>query len=149
MPADSELALPHTFRPIGVRLAIYVLGGALALAALVVWFAFPPEIRAEFTVFELLTILALALMFYVAGFALSRSRVVADESGLVVVNGFRSRTLAWNQVLAVTLRASTPWAMLDLSDGTTVSAMGIQASDGARAYRQVRQLRALVEMHTR
>jgi hypothetical protein len=75
--------------------------------------------------------------------------VVARESGLTVVNGFRTRRFAWNQVLAVTLRDGSPWAMLDLSDGTTVPAMGIQGSDGGRARRQVRQLRALVERHTR
>ena len=37
-----------------------------------------------------------------------------------------------------TLPPGAPWATLDLSDGTTVSAMGIQGSDGARARRAVR-----------
>jgi hypothetical protein len=48
----------------------------------------------------------------------------------------------------VTLRAGAPWAELDLSDGTTVAAMGIQGSDGTRAERQVQQLRELVERLT-
>jgi hypothetical protein len=48
----------------------------------------------------------------------------------------------------VTLRPGNPWALLDLNDGTTRSAMGIQGSDGNRARRQVRQLRALVEAHS-
>ena len=38
---------------------------------------------------------------------------------------------------------------LDIADGTTVPAMGIQGSDGARARAQVRQLRALVHSLTR
>ena len=148
MPADSEVTLPHTFRPYGVRIAIVVLGSLLALVTLVMWFALPAEIRAMFTFFQIGTVLAFGLAFYGAGYALARSRLVAREDGLTVVNGYRTRRFEWNEVLAVTLRAGSPWAELDLSDGTTVAAMGIQGSDGARAVRQVRQVRALVERLT-
>jgi hypothetical protein len=67
----------------------------------------------------------------------------------VVVNGFKRRDLEWTQVLAVSLKPGSPWVVLDLSDGTTVPAMGIQASDGLRATRQVRELRGLVEANSR
>jgi hypothetical protein len=66
-----------------------------------------------------------------------------------VVNGFRSRRYDWSEVVRVSLRQGSPWATLDLSDGTSVAAMGIQGSDGTRAIRQVRELRALVDAHTR
>ena len=91
---------------------------------------------------------AMVLGAFVIGHALSRCRVDADEGGLTVVNGYRTHRLEWNQVVAVTLRPGNPWALLDLSDGTTRSAMGIQGSDGRLAQRQVRQLRALVEAHS-
>lgn len=153
MPADSErnpeVRLPRTFRPFGVRVAVYVLGTLLVLTCVVMWFAFPPRIRALFTVEQVITIIGLGLMFYAIGFALVRSRVVARENGLTVVNGYRTRRYAWNEVLGVTLRAGNPWAVLDLSDGTSVPAMGIQGSDGERARRQVREIRALVEHLTR
>jgi hypothetical protein len=149
MPAGSEPTLPHTFRPVGVRIAIIVLGAMLLILGLAMWFAFPPEIRAQFTLFQLGTIVLLALGFYACGYALARSRVVARDDGLVVVNGYRSRRLEWNQVLAVSMRAGSPWAVMDLSDGTTVACMGIQGSDGPRAARQVRELRALVARLTR
>jgi PH (Pleckstrin Homology) domain-containing protein len=149
MPADSDLALPHTFRPLGVRVAIIVLGALLGLIVGVMWLAFPPEIRAQFTPLELGTVVALGVGFYACGYALARSRVVAREDGLVVVNGYRTRRFEWNEVLAVTLRPGSPWAVLDLSDGTTVAAMGIQGSDGPRAARQVREVRTLVERLTR
>lgn len=149
MPAGSEPGLPRTFRPLGVRIAATVVGGLLALTALGMWVAFPPEIRAQFTALQLVTIVALAGLFYAGGFALARSRVVADADGLRVVNGYRSRRLAWNEVLAVTLRPGSPWAVLDLSDGSSVAAMGIQGSDGDRARAQVREVRALVARHTR
>jgi hypothetical protein len=160
MPADSDphpdrpegpldIRLPHTFRPLGVRIAIYSLGTLLAATAVVMWFAFPPHVRAEFTFLQVFTIIALSLMFYAAGYALARSRVVARETGLTVVNGYRSRRFDWNEVLAVTLRQGSPWAVIDLSDGTSVAAMGIQGSDGRRAAVQVAQVRALVERMTR
>ncbi len=151
MPPGSDpldVALPHTFRPFGVRIVIYTLGGLLVLLTVVMWFAFPPHIRAQFTPFEVVTIIGLGLMFYAAGYALARSRVVAREDGLTVVNGYKTRRFEWNEVLAVSLRSGSPWAMIDLSDGTSVAAMGIQGSDGPRANRQVRQVRALVDRLT-
>jgi hypothetical protein len=149
MPADSEVTLPRTFRPFGVRIAIYAAGALLLLVALGMWLAFPPEIRAQFTVLQLGTVLVLGLLLYSCGYALARSRVVAGDDGLTVVNGYRTRRFAYNQVIAVTLRAGSPWALLDLSDGSTVPAMGIQGSDGPRAVQQVREVRALVAQRTR
>jgi hypothetical protein len=63
----------------------------------------------------------------------------------VVVNGYRRHELAWPQVVGVHLPPGAPWVTLDIADGTTVSAMGIQGSDGDRARRAVRDLRRLVE----
>ena len=148
MPAGSDLPLPHTFRPFGVRIAIAVLGGLLTVVVVVMWLAVPPEIRAQFTAFQILTVVAFGAMFYLGGFALARSRLVAREEGLLVVNGYKTRRYEWNEVLAVTLRPGAPWATLDLSDGTTVAAMGIQGSDGVRAQQQVRQVRSLVARMT-
>jgi hypothetical protein len=85
----------------------------------------------------------------VCGYALTRSRVDARTEGVVVVNGFKRRDYEWSEILSITLRPGSPWAVLDLSDGTSVPAMGIQGSDGARATRQVRQLRGLVEANSR
>ena len=132
-----------------MRIAVYVLGTLLVLTCVVMWLAFPPHIRAKFTVLQVLTIVAFGLLFYAIGFALSRSRLVARQDSLTVVNGFRTRRFEWNEVLGVSLRAGSPWAVLDLSDGTSVPAMGIQGSDGDRAKRQVREVRALVERLTR
>jgi hypothetical protein len=141
--------LPHTFRPLGVRLAIYALGGMLLAVTLVMWFAFPPSIRAEFTGVQILTFVAIGAGFAAAGYALARSRLVARDSGLTVVNGYRVRRYEWNEILGVTLRRGSPWAVIDLSDGTSIPAMGIQGSDGARATGQVKLLRSLVNRLTR
>lgn len=152
MPAGSEgglVPLPHTFRPFGVRIAVFVLGSLLFLVALTVWVAFPPEVRAKFTVFQMSTLVFLSLGFAAIGWGMARSRVEARESGMRIVNGYRVRDYEWSEILGITLRPGAPWAVVDLSDGTTVSAVGIQGSDGRRARLQVRQLLALAESKSR
>jgi hypothetical protein len=155
MPAASEQGgrstpvpdLPVRLRPLGVRAMSVVLAVVLVGTVVAVWYAMPPDVREQFTLFQKGTVIAMMLVAFVIGHALSRCRVDADEDGLTVVNGYRSHHIEWNQVVSVTLRPGNPWALLDLSDGTTRAAMGIQGSDGNRARRQVRQLRALVEAH--
>lgn len=156
MPAASEPRrtsteppeLPVRFRPIGVRIAAAAFGVVLVLTVVVVWLALPRAAQEGFTFLQRATVVGMMLGAAAIGHALGRCRVDADQEGLTVVNGYRSYRLAWQQVVSVSLRPGSPWAMLDLSDGTTRSAMGIQGSDGARAVRQARQLRALVEAHS-
>ena len=90
----------------------------------------------------------IVLLVFGSMYALARSRVVAEVDQLVVVNGYRRRELDWAQVIAARLPPGAPWVTLDLSDGDTVPVMGIQGSDGGRAQRQVRQLRALIDAHS-
>ncbi len=148
MPAVSEpsalVALPHTWRPMGVRVAAAVLGGGLLLVCALAWIGFDAETRARFTAFQRGTLVFFALLAFSLFYALVRSRVVAEESRLVVVNGYRRHEYEWAEVIAVHLPRGAPWVTLDLADGTTAAAMGIQGSDGDRARRAVRELRALV-----
>jgi len=148
MPADSEVPavdLPHTWRPFGARLAGAVFGAALLVVCAFAWFSFDDETRAKFTIFQRGTLVFLGLLAFAAWYALVRSRVVAEPDRLVVVNGYRRRELEWAEIVAVHLPPCAPWVTLDLSDGTTLAALGIQGSDGARARTAVRQLRALVD----
>jgi hypothetical protein len=149
MPAGSDPAarpaLPHTWRPLGVRMAGLVFGTMLLAVCAFAWFSFDAETRARFTLFQRGTLVFLGLMFFAAGYAMARSRVVAQERGLLVVNGYRRHEYEWAEVLAVHLPPGAPWAVLDLADGTSQSAMGIQGSDGSRARQAVRELRALLD----
>jgi hypothetical protein len=146
MPAVSEPVLPdlpHTWRPIGpMVMGIVLLAGLFVISALT-WIGFDAETKAKFTLVEKLTLLFFALLILVLVHALVRSRVVARRERLVVVNGYRRREFEWAQIVAVNLPPGAPWVTLDLADGTNVSAMGIQASDGARARTAARQLRLL------
>lgn len=156
MPADSESAagrvpapsLPHTWRPFGVRVAVWVFGGLLLAVVVAVWIGFGAETRAKFTLLERATLVLMGLMFFSAYYALVRSRVSATKDGLVVVNGYRKRTFEWSQVIQASLRRGAPWGTLDLSDGTTVSLMGVQGSDGLRARRAIREIRAAIAANT-
>lgn len=147
MPAGSDPGpgLPRTWRPLGVRIAGVVFGGALFVVCAVAWLGFDAETRARFTFFQRATLVGLGLLAFGCLHALTRSRVVAASTGLLVVNGYRTRRLAWAEVIGVHLPAGAPWVTLDLADGSTVSAMGIQGSDGARARQAVRELRRLAD----
>jgi hypothetical protein len=147
MPAGSEDAtlprLPRTYRPLGPRIVALVLVVGLTVVCAMAWIGFDPEVKAAFTTFELLTLAFLALLILACVHALTRSRVTAREDRLVVVNGYRRRELAWAQVVAIRMPPGAPWVRLDLADGSEISAMGIQGSDGGRARDAVRELRRL------
>lgn len=151
MPAASESPgrapgprLPRTWRPFGARIAASVGGFGLLAVCLVCWFAFDDSVRAEFTVFDKLTMFAIFLMAFAAWWALIRSRVVAETGRLVVINGFRRHEYDYAEILAIHLSRGAPWAVLDLSDGTSMSALALQGSDGDRARTAVRQIRKLL-----
>ena len=134
-----------TWRPLGPRIAGAVAGGALLTVTAMLWFGFDDETRASVTPFQRGTVIALGLLGFSCLYALARSRVQATVDRLVVVNGYRRHEYEWAEVVAVRLDPGAPWVTLDLADGTTAPAMGIQSSDGTRARDAVRQLRALVD----
>ncbi len=77
---------------------------------------------------------------------LARPKVVAEESGVTVVNLTSKRRLEWAEIVRVNLRPGDPWVFLDLSDGTSLPALGIQPGIAkARAIADARALRALAE----
>ncbi len=153
MPAGSdpgtgdpnEVVLPRTWRPLGPRIAGIVAGGALLVVTVLLWIGFDDETRSAVTPFQRGTVLALFGLGFGCLHALVRSRVVASTDRLVVVNGYRRHEYAWPEIVAVRMPPGAPWVTLDLADGTSASAMGIQGSDGTRAVVAVRALRVLVD----
>lgn len=136
-------ALPVTFRPtrtravlLGVGLAMFV---TITAIALILDTLHPGErIAFVFTAALLSSVLVL----------LSRPKVVADQDGVTVVNLTTTRRLEWAQILRVNLRPGDAWVFLDLSDGTSLPALGIQPGVArAQAIADARALRALTEAH--
>ncbi|QOV39677.1 PH domain-containing protein [Streptomyces ferrugineus] len=138
----SELpALPVTFRPGRTRAVLLTAGAAIFVVITAVALLLEklgPGERLSF-------ILTGALMFGALAM-LARVRVVADESGVTVVNIATKRRLDWAEILQVNLRPGDPWVFLDLSDGTSLPALGIQPGIAKqRAIADARTLRALAE----
>jgi hypothetical protein len=144
MPAVSEPTLPHTWRPLGVRLAVLFFGGLLAVVCVAGWIAVGPDVRAKVTVYQQATMVLIAAMAGAVAWGLFRCRVTATSQGLEVVNGYRTHRYEWAEVLAVHMPPGAPFPTLDLADGTSRPTMGIQGSDGDRARQAVRELRTLL-----
>ncbi|MEU0742760.1 PH domain-containing protein [Streptomyces sp. NPDC006134] len=140
--ATADLpALPVTFRPGRTRAvlltAAVVLFVTITAVALLLERLSPAE-RLSFVVTAALLDSVLLL--------LARPRIVADESGVTVVNLTRTRRLEWAEILRVNLRTGDPWVFLDLSDGTSLPALGIQPGIAKqRAIADAKALRALAE----
>ncbi|MFD3665050.1 PH domain-containing protein [Streptomyces sp. NPDC058659] len=134
-------ALPVTFRPGRTRAVLLTVGTVMFVVITVVALMLErlgPGERVSF-------VFTAALLFGVL-IMLSRPKVVADDEGVTVVNITRTRRLAWAEILKVNLRPGDPWVFLDLSDGTSLPALGIQPGIAKEAaIRDARALRALAE----
>uniref|UniRef100_A0AAU1I8K0 PH domain-containing protein n=1 Tax=Streptomyces sp. NBC_00180 TaxID=2903632 RepID=A0AAU1I8K0_9ACTN len=139
---SSELpTLPVTFRPGRTRAVLLTAGTAIFVVITAVALMLEklgPGERLSF-------VLTGALMFGVLAM-LARVKVVADESGVTVVNIATRRRLEWAEIVQVNLRPGDPWVFLNLSDGTSLPALGIQPGIAKqRAIADARTLRALAE----
>lgn len=133
--------LPVTFRPGHTRAILLTAGAAIFLTISVVALLLEPLGPGE----RLSFIVTGALIFW--GLAqLARIKVVADESGVTVVNIAGKRRLEWAEIIQVNLRPGDPWVFLNLSDGTSLPALGIQPGLAKqRAIADAGALRALAE----
>ncbi|MFF3206989.1 PH domain-containing protein [Streptomyces sp. NPDC002962] len=133
--------LPVTFRPGRTRVVLLTAGVVILLvisAVAMLLEQLGPGERLSF-------ILTGALIFWVLA-QLARVRVVADDSGVTVVNIASRRRLDWAEIVQVNLRPGDPWVFLNLSDGTSLPALGIQPGiDKQQAIADARTLRTLAE----
>src|SRR3954447_16984702 len=98
MPAVSDPTgptLPHTWRPLGVRLALLFFGGLLAVVCVAAWAAVGADVRADVTPFQQATMVLIVATAAAVAWGLVRCRVTATTSGLQVVNGFRTHRYEW------------------------------------------------------
>ena len=68
MPADSDpsgVAVPHTWRPLGVRLALWLVGGLLIVLLVAVWILIGPDVRSQFTPYQRVTLVIIGLLLFV------------------------------------------------------------------------------------
>jgi hypothetical protein len=140
----DPVALPRRYRPLGARIAAGVAAGVLVAATAFIWLSLPGSVRATFGIAEKATLVVIFAAVLVALYAMFRTSAEADEQGLTVTNGYVRRRFTWPQVIRVSLTANRPWALIDLADGSTLSVMAIQGSDGDRAARDTRELARVI-----
>ncbi|MBT3163383.1 PH domain-containing protein [Streptomyces sp. Vc74B-19] len=143
--SDTRLPeLPVTFRPGVTRAVLLTAGVALFVVVSLIGLLLSGLGPGERTSFVFTAALLAGVLFLLA-----RPKVVADETGVTVVNIVNRRRLAWPEILQVNLRSGDPWVFLDLSDGTSMPVLGIQPGMARqRAVADARALRALAEAHS-
>jgi hypothetical protein len=148
MPAaslpDGLSGTPVVFRPVRTRLVLLTVGAVMTITFTTVALAMPDP----WSVTDRTTMITTGLLIFALLALLSRPKVVATREGVTVVNLTTTRRLEWAEVLRVNLRPGDPWVYLDLADGTSHPAMGIQPGIGrARAVRDTEGLRGLAERY--
>jgi hypothetical protein len=132
-----------TWRPWLGRLVAY--GMAAGVLATTVTLAI--MVAEPFALIDRLGLVFVGVVIAIGLHLLGRCRVTADHAGLTIVNVARVHTFEWAEVVRVTMGVGASWPTLDLADGSSLGAMGIQSADGARAVRAVTELRLLLRGH--
>ncbi|MFF4731371.1 PH domain-containing protein [Streptomyces mirabilis] len=133
--------LPVTFRPSLTRAVLLTAGVAIFVVIAAV-----AMLLEQLSPGEKLSFIFIGALLFGVLLMLSRPKVVADETGVTVVNITTRRHLEWAEILQVNLRPGDPWVFLNLSDGTSLPVLGIQPGIAKqRAIQDARALRALAE----
>lgn len=129
------------WRPRTTRIVAYLTAGVIMLGLI----ALAVVVAPQFKLFDRALMVAFGAGVSWVLHMLARCRVTADESGLTVVNAFRTRRLEWPELVDVTMTAGDPWPTFDLADGTSIGAMGINGAEKTLAARQLAELRSLLK----
>ena len=133
--------LPVTFRPGRTRAVLITAGVAIFVTITVI-----ALLLEQLGPGERLSFIFTAAVLAGVLFLLARVKVVADESGVTVQNIAGRRHLEWAEIIQVNLRPGDPWVFLNLSDGTSLPALGIQPGIAKQqAIADAKALRALAE----
>ena len=148
VPPTTRAELHRPIRPRAGRVVARAVAVAWALLMLALATGFPARIPgaglADAVGFALVGVAGVVLLLRLGGVC-----VLPSETGVEVRNVVGRRVLAWPEVVGVRFGRDSTWARLDLSDGTSLQAMGIQSADGARAAQDAVRLATLVELHAR
>ncbi|MGA9343727.1 MAG: PH domain-containing protein [Nocardioidaceae bacterium] len=144
-----NVALPHTYRPRGARIATAIAAATIVASVAFLWLMLSSDVRAEFSVAQRVTLLGFFVAVLVVLNGIFRTSARATDHGLTVVNGYRRHELEWGQLVRISLTPNRPWALLDLDDGTTLAVMAIQSADGKRATRSAREVARVIALRSR
>ena len=136
-------AVARVYRPLGARVVSATVGAVLVVLVAFLWLSLPASVRDDFGTFQRATLGGFFVIVLVLLYGIFRTRVTASGRGITVTNGFRRHDFDWAEVVRIALTQDRPWALADLTDGSTVALMALQTADGLRARRSTRELSAM------
>ena len=131
-------------RPRRARMIVYPCAAALFLVLTGVAFLLPGEGEHGWGIGSRLAVVGFALGCVWFLHRLASVRVETDVLGATVVNILTRRRLEWSEIVGVRLSRDDAWMMLDVSDGSSLAAMGVQRSEGKRATVQASEFARMV-----
>lgn len=144
MPDHEPLpSLPVVWRPRRARVLAYGFAAVMVAGAVVLAVVLPPPFGLPDKIGVVLFGCLIAGILHLLG----RLRVEADARGVTVVNAVRVHRYEWPEILGVTLPEGEPWPRIDLADGSSVGAMGIQGTEKSRSRQAVAELRSLIHRY--
>lgn len=136
-------------RPRRARLIVYPCAAALLVVLVAIAVLLPSQGPNPWGLGSRLSVVGFALGCTWFLHRLASVRVVMDGEGVTVVNILSRRRLEWAEIVGVRLSRDDAWMMLDVSDGSSLAAMGVQKSEGALAREQVRVFARMVAERSR
>ncbi len=147
VPQLAETGVPKrlAFTSVPALLTSLLLSVTLFISVLYGWYAIGPDIRAQITGPQTVTLLAVALIMVGVMMSVGYSRFWADERGVVIRNGPILRKIPIDQVAGLRLRDGDPWAYLLVKNGKggvrKRAVLAIQQLEGVKGKRKVSQVR--------
>lgn len=135
--------LPIVWRPRRGRIVAYTMASVALATMVTLAIVIAPPFRLADRIGLVLFGALVAAVLHLIG----RVRVIADDRGLTVVNVLRTHRYEWAEVVGVNMGIGEPWPTLDLADGSSVGAMGIQGAERDRAAKAIGELRALLQRY--
>lgn len=130
------------FRAQGASIVAFGVAVILLVVTVAIAVALPADIRAQFTVFEMLTLGALLGATLGGLYAVPRSFVRIGDDLLHIRNGFRDHRIPWGAIAGVSFRTGAPWPTLVTYEGDRIQLFAVQGTDGDKAQRAVDAIRA-------
>ena len=139
-PGSDRLVL----RPRRARWVVYSCAAALLGVLVAIAVLLPSEGPTKWGPGSRISVVVFGLAIAYFLHRLASVRVETDADGATVVNILNRRRLEWAEVVGVRLSRDDAWMLVDISDGSSLAAMGVQRSEGALAEEQVRTFARLV-----
>lgn len=141
---------PVAYRSNRLRFIVWLSSLGLVALSLLFWVALPPNLKAEFTLSQAMTLLLILGGFVFVLMVVGSGVVRADADGLSFRNGLSRHRYPWSRVHRVVLRPGDAWAHVLLiptdrpvrekADLEHRMLMGIQTGDGPYALEAVAEL---------